>query len=119
MDYLRNNYYNNVKIKIPKHIVWKGIQILKQFKWLEKEERKFLFGLTNVGVIGQLLIAPVRLWDVVLLAELLRVAQIARSHGHDLMEPQQRKCYSNKVPHVDLCARLRGKQDVSRRFLLG
>lgn len=56
---------------------------------LEKEERKFLFRLTNVGVIGQLLIAPVRLWDVVLLAKLLCIAQIARSDGHDLMEQQQ------------------------------
>lgn len=63
---------------LPKHIV-----ALQGF-----EDREFSFRRTNVGVIGQLLVAPVRLRDVVFLAKLLCIAQIAGSDGHDLTEQQ-------------------------------
>lgn len=62
-----------------------------------------MFRLTDVGVVGQILIAPVRLGDVVLLAKLLCITQIARSDGHDLMEQQQSNKTHQSAAHQPLC----------------
>lgn len=59
-----------------------GISVSSELK--TKQKRRVFLQLAYVGVVGQLLVAPVGLGDVVFLGKLLCITQLASSHSHNL-----------------------------------